>query len=207
MGVNENVRLHALLTLLKRRKKRRRENSLYTGVNMMNKTSVLVVNIVWCSTSAAPQHSRTHKHTLAFVQVTQNPLPHVQTYNKTHTPLQSRTCTDKVNQTLRKMTSNTHTRCHTHTHTVVQSVEQACWVAVSTYSAAMATSSTAIDSTAKWVRVCECDNLVKITFKPNILHKNAALGFSASKKLFVLTQTLTIGLSAASNYYERKSKE
>ena len=53
----------------------------------------------------------------------------------------------------------THTVA-THTHALVQSVEQACWVAVSTYSAAMATSSMAIDSAAKWVRVCERDNLV-----------------------------------------------
>lgn len=144
-----------------------------------------MVNIVWCLTSAAPQQSRrTQKHTLTFIQVTQNPLPvcrhTVNTHTHTHSPA-CRTCTDKVNQTLRKMTSNTHKQCHIHTHTVVQSVEQACWVAVSTYSAAMATSSTAIDSAAKWVRVCECDNLVKITFKPNILHKNALLGFSTSK--------------------------
>lgn len=139
-----------------------------------------MVNIVWCLTSAAPQQSRTHTKAHADIH-TSNPKPTACVQTHTHTLLRSRTCTDKVNQTLRKMTSNTHKQRHTHTHTVVQSVEQACWVAVSTYSAAMATSSTAIDSAAKWVRVCECDNLVKITFKPNTLHKNAPLSFSTSK--------------------------
>lgn len=149
---------------------------------MMNKTSglsgkhCLMFNL--CSATAEPPHTKAH----ADIH-TSNPKPTacVQTHTHTNTVLRWHTCTDKVNQTLRKMTSNTHKQCHIHTHTVVQSVEQACWVAVSTYSAAMATSSTAIDSAAKWVRVCECDNLVKITFKPNMLHKNALFSSSTNK--------------------------
>ena len=89
----------------------------------------------------------THTHTHEYIK-------HTHTHKRT----------DKVNRALKYIKHNkymkyTHTVA-THTHALVQSVEQACWVAVSTYSAAMATSSMAIDSAAKWVRVCERDNLV-----------------------------------------------
>lgn len=97
-----------------------------------------------------------------------------------------------------------HTRRATHTHTVVQSAEQACWVAVSTYSAAMATSFTAIDSTAKWVRVFECDNLVKITLQPDTLHPNVILGFSAGKRCIFFRPDSNYQLSAPFNSSERR---
>ena len=84
-------------------------------------------------------------------------------------------------------------------------MEQVFWVAVSTYSAAMATSSMAIDNAAKWVRVCECDNLVKITFKPNILHTHTLSVSPAVKKRHLLARAVTIRLSVASNSSERKS--
>lgn len=47
------------------------------------------------------------------------------------------------------------------------SAQQACWVAVSTFPAAMATSSMAIDNAAKWVSAWERDNLARITFQSN----------------------------------------
>ncbi len=150
---------------------------LYTGVNKMNKTSGLVVNIVWCWTSAVPQQSRTHTQSYKYPKThshmyrhsvhsgaTTHTRTHTHTHTHTHACINQRSntwrCTDKVNRAHRKKIYQTHTCRATHTHTVVQSVEQACWVAVSTYSAAMATSSMAIDSAAKWVRVCERDNLV-----------------------------------------------
>lgn len=135
---------------------------LHTGANRMNKTSAVVVNIVWCRTSAAP-HTRTRNHTNAYSHGARGGQRHM------HTRTNTRTCTGKVKWAHSKRdrkknnapNTHTHTYCasHTHTHTVVQSVEQACWVAVSTYSAAMATSSMAIDSAAKWVRAWERDNL------------------------------------------------
>ena len=129
--------------------------------------------------------------------------PSTQTH--THMHGQSET-THRKNK--KKSNINIHTYRATRTYTVIQCVEQACWVAVSTYSAAMATSS--MDSAAKWVRVCECDNLVKITFKPNVLHTHTHTYTHIplplhQQKLHLLAWTVSIRLSVASNSWKRKS--
>lgn len=163
-----NVWLHMLLPLGDGKKIERllRLNTLlHAGVNKMNKTwagGEHCLMLILCRVSAD-----THR----TIQVPQN---RTRTYGTRtsahiHKPANTRTCTSEE----RHSKIHTRTRTHTRTHTVVQSVERACWVAVSNYSAAMATSSMTIDSAAKWVRVCECDNLVKITFKQNILHKRS----------------------------------
>lgn len=139
--------------LADKKKKKRVSTSLghTTGVNKMNKTRVLVVNIVWCRTSAAQPH--THTQTSPY----KTPL-HI--YSPSHTHIWSSMCGHGKKQNLKHTHTYIYVLAHTHTPAAVERVQQACWVAVSTSSAAMATSSMAIDSAAKWVRVCECDNLV-----------------------------------------------
>lgn len=127
---------------------------LLSGVNKMNKTGGLVENIMWCWTSAAETHTIIQVHTLTHVQTSRAAKA-----NDTHKGICAHART-KWSAERNIHNKYTHTACLTHPHAVAHSVEQACWVAVSTYSAAMATSSMAIDSAAKWVRVCECDNLV-----------------------------------------------
>lgn len=75
-------------------------------------------------------------------------------------------------------------------------------MAVSTYSAAMATSSMAIDSAAKWVRVCEYDNLVKITFKADILHTASA---PPPSEPHPLARAISVNLFLF-NFYERSDE-
>lgn len=93
---------------------------LHTGANRMNKTSAVVVNIVWCRTSAAP-HTRTHNHTNAYSHGARGGQRHM------HTRTNTRTCTGKVKWAHSKRdrkknnAPNTHTRTVPHTHTPTQS--------------------------------------------------------------------------------------
>lgn len=146
-GCKWKVRLHTALTSLNKNFVFHLDTLRWGKQDELTKGSG--ENIVWCWTSATHTDTQSHKY----------PLFQLYTHMHKHTGI----CGQSGMSTLiNKKGSNTHILCpiYTHTHTAVHSVEKACWVAVRTYSAAMATSSMVIDSAAKWVRVCERDNLV-----------------------------------------------